>query len=93
MKRYLLVSDECGVYLGSALGFGFWSKLDGAGQDAACTFPSETSVAEHVAGWGEPPNFDVRTIEVEVADRGTPEPAIYATLAECVAAGCEEWSP
>lgn len=42
-----------GVYLGYAMGLGFWTRLDPCGQHAAVTFPSLTIAAAHVASWAE----------------------------------------
>lgn len=86
--RYLLVSDEAGIYLGSYLGLGFWSKLDPVGQDAACTFDSPSDVAQFMATWDNQPNGNVRTVEVTPDIKGG-----YASIAACVAAGLDAWDP
>ncbi len=52
--RALIVSNELGIYLGSFMGLGFWSKLDKAGQDEAVTFPDEESAREYMATWENP---------------------------------------
>lgn len=51
MKKFILIHPEMGVYVGHALGMGFWSKLDDAGQVAAVTFDSEQKAKDHVTGW------------------------------------------
>ena len=35
----VIFHPEMGIYLGSFIGFAFWSKLDAAGQDFAVTAP------------------------------------------------------
>lgn len=40
MKRYLAVSKEAGVFLGTFLGMAFFSDWDSVGQDSAPTFKS-----------------------------------------------------
>lgn len=85
MLRYVLYSDEFGVYLGSFLGFGFWSKVDSAGQDAAVTFGSAKEAIEWAHTW-ETTLKDLKAIPVDCAGRS------YATEKECVAAGISGWS-
>ena len=41
MKAIVIFHEEMGVYLGNALGLGFWSMLDPAGQTSAVCFPDE----------------------------------------------------
>jgi hypothetical protein len=83
---YVVYSDEAGVYLGSALGLGFWSKWDCAGQDSAVVF----NTIEEIENWktncsGAQPGF--RPVEVK-ADDGN-----YASMDACVAAGLPRWDP
>lgn len=40
MKRYLVVSEDAGVYLGEFLGLGFFSEWESGGVDEAVTFES-----------------------------------------------------
>ena len=51
MEKYILVHKEDGVYIGNALGLGFWSRLDNAGQDSAVTFDTAEEAMEHVISW------------------------------------------
>ncbi len=75
-----------GVYLGSCMGLGFWSKLDPVGQDAAVTFPDVSAAEDHMASWecGRP--SDVSFVEV-IADADG-----FASIAACQAAGLPAWS-
>jgi len=50
-EAIVLVRDEWGVYIGFALGFGFWSLIDPAGQPAVVTFVDEDSAIKHVQSW------------------------------------------
>jgi hypothetical protein len=87
-RRFVLYSESLGVYLGSFMGLGFWSKLDPAGQPGAVTLPSEEEASAFVATWeGHEPPADLRAVAVLVVapDR--------ATIAECVAAGLPAWDP
>jgi len=34
----VLYNEEMGIYLGSCMGMGFWTKLDSVGQDAVVVF-------------------------------------------------------
>lgn len=49
----VIVHPKMGIYLGCALGLGFWSKLDAAGQTMATTFENEAQARGHVASWDE----------------------------------------
>lgn len=87
-KRRLLVSRSMGVYLGSCMGMGFWSKLDPVDQPSAVTFDSAETIRNVMAEWdglGSLPS-DMIFPEVEDADGDG-----YATEAECVAAGVDPW--
>lgn len=49
--RIVVVHPEMGIYLGSFLGLGFFSKLDCAGQTCACTFADEADARDFVGSW------------------------------------------
>lgn len=83
--RYLIVDTVMGIYLGSCMGFGFWSKLDPAGQDAAVSFESIADAEAFMATWESGRRGGVRFAPVE------PDDGIYATVAACVRAGLEGW--
>lgn len=87
-KRFILVSKEIGVYLGSCLGMFFWSGLDAVGQDAAVTFPSGKAALDFLVGY--PGKFSP-TDEITVREVTTQDPE-FATIAECVAVGVPDWS-
>lgn len=50
----LIVHPTLGIYLGNAMGLGFWSHLDPCGQDAAVAFPDEDAAQAHTAAWNAP---------------------------------------
>jgi hypothetical protein len=81
----VIYSEENGVYLGSAMGLGFWSKLDPIGQPAATTFDDEAQAQTHMDSWEGGRPADVRLVPV-VADDG-----FYASIAACVRAGLPGW--
>lgn len=81
----VLVHPEWGIYLGNAMGLGFWSKLDPVGQPSAVTFPSERAAREHMATWDPPPVTGVTFHTVR------PDDGEYATMSACVAAGLDGW--
>ena len=82
--RVAIVSKSLGVYLGSCLGLGFWSKLDSAGQSSAVTFADESEASAHVYTWRDvPADYDFVPVE---ADDG-----VYATAAACERAGLGNW--
>ncbi len=100
MKRYVLTHPQMGIYLGSAMGLGFWSKWDTVGQDCAVTFASPEEINRVVETWDDPtPGREGRAVAVEVARQGERDfeqkvgDHWYATIAECVAAGLEAWDP
>lgn len=83
---FVLVHPELGVYLGNALGLGFWSKLDNAGQNSAVTFPSPEAALEHAGTW-DTQQDGLTTVQVN-SDSGD-----WASIEVCVAAGLEPWNP
>lgn len=86
--RKILVSKSMGVYLGSCIGLGFWSKLDSVGQDAAITFESEDEIRKMIATWDGLTSLpsDLQYLDVTADIDGT-----YASISACVAAGAEYW--
>lgn len=86
MKEIIVVSKSMGVYLGSFLGLGFWSKIDAAGQPSAVTFENETALREFTKGWETPLPNDISFLEVNID-----EPPYWASMKECVKAGAEPW--
>jgi hypothetical protein len=68
MKRILLINrkDGWGIYLGSAMGMGFWTLMDCVGQPSAVTFPSEISARDYVRTWKpavDPDSFEYFRID------------------------------
>jgi hypothetical protein len=86
-KHFVIHSNELGVYLGSCMGMGFWSKLDPAGQCEACTFENELQANEYMATWDTQPPKDTKLIPIETKHEQ------YATLAECMMVGIDHWNP
>ena len=90
IAEILIVHDEWGIYLGSFLGLGFWTRLDAAGSTSAVTFPSLAAARTLIESWRpvgidrhDPDDFNY--VEVMVKESGT------ATMEECVAAGQKSW--
>lgn len=91
-KQFVIYSERDGVYLGSSLGLGFWSKLDPVGQDCAVTFKSTMEAIRFMATWDASVELDgVRVVAVE-ADY-VAHGIAYASIARCVEAGLPSWDP
>jgi len=90
MKEYIINSKQLGVYLGSCLGLGFWSKLDAAGQIFACTFETQEDAQKHIDTWEYnehlPGDFEFLEVEIDNVVMGAP-------IEQCVKAGAERWEP
>lgn len=92
MPRVVIVHPEMGVYLGSAMGLGFWSRLDPVDQPSAVTFPTPADAEQHMRTWdGGIPN-GTTTYPVE-PDDFAPDGCVYASVVACVAAGLPAWDP
>lgn len=85
-QAFVIVHPEMGIYLGSCMGLGFWSKLDAVGQPSAVTFSSEEDAEAFMASWDDGKPKGVSLVPV-IPDDGT-----YASVAACVAAGLDGWS-
>jgi len=85
--RFVLTHPEMGVYLGSGLGLGFWSKLDPCGQSAAITFENRVQADYVMTSWnhGRPDGVVIWPV--------MPDQGAYASVAACVTAGLEAWDP
>jgi hypothetical protein len=82
MQSFVIVHPQDGVYLGYAMGLGFFAKLDSVGQTQAAVFPSEQAARDHIASWDDAHNPDgYRYVAV------TTDHAEYATIAELKHAG------
>lgn len=87
--RKILVSESMGVYLGSCMGLGFWSKLDPVGLSEAITFANSQEINQAIATWdgmASLPN-DMKHLDV------LPDHEVYASIDACAAAGAERWNP
>lgn len=82
---YVITHPEIGIYLGSCLGMGFWSKLDPVGQPCAITFQTEKQAEDHMSMWDDGKPEGIR-LHLVIPDSGE-----YASIAACVAAGLEGW--
>jgi len=69
-----------GIYLGSCMGLGFWSKLDSCGQLGVVTFHNEFAAKEYVKSWDNIPE-GIEFTEVY------PDDVQYASIAACVHTG------
>lgn len=89
--RIALYSEEAGVYIGSFVGLGFWTKLDPVSQNAVVTFESELEARDYMATWESGPG-DVRFVEVE-PDVLCPhhDDWRYASMDACERAGLPRW--
>lgn len=66
--KIVITHPEQGIYLGNALGLGFWTLLDSAGQDAAVTFDSISDARSHIRSWdtnSDPDDYDFAEIAVD----------------------------
>ena len=94
MERWILVHKEMGIFLGSCMGMGFWSKLDAAGQEEAVTFDSFMAAAKAISEWGgeqEDP-VEVQTVFLEEPSLQS-DGAVFMTIADAVRNGLPEWLP
>lgn len=97
--RYVLVSRIHGIYLGSALGMGFWTGLDAAGQTEAVTFESPEAGRAHMARWEDPPDPEEATVYSFVpvrvpAHQQDPQTRVaWVTQEQCREAGLPGWDP
>jgi hypothetical protein len=88
-KGWVIYSEEAGVYLGSCMGMGFWSKMDPVGQDAAAVFPTVNDINAYVQSVDNPANFPKFTavqVEIDVNEQ-------WASIQSCVNAGLPAWNP
>ncbi len=85
-KRILIYSEELGIYLGSCLGMGFWSKLEPMKQTGAVTFADGDEAQVFIDTWEQTPS-DLRFVPVEVKDGLH----FFAEMSDCVAAGLPGW--
>lgn len=89
-KAVVMVHVEWGVFIGSAMGLSFWSKLDPVGQDHAAAFSSAAEAEEYVATWDDPPKAEALSFVGVVGARDA-HGNLYASMQACVAAGAAPW--
>lgn len=85
--RYVIVDPEWGIYLGSALGMGFWSKLDPVGQTCAATFGSPVAALDWINTWESSRDRHYSFHAVR------PDTQLHVSIKGCVAAGLDAWDP
>jgi hypothetical protein len=83
-RKYVLTHPEWGIYLGHALGLGFWTLLDVVGQEQACVFDTVEQARKHIASWDHQPKEPPVVRSVVVAS------AHWATVRELRAANLPE---
>ena len=89
-RGFVIVHRDDGIYLGNALGLGFFSKLDPVGQNQAVAFDSIQAATEHLSSWAIAEESDMQAyqfVEVLLNSNGC------ATIEACVKAGLESWDP
>jgi len=84
-NAFLIVHPEYGVYLGSHMGRGYWSKVASVGQPAAVTFATRQEALDYMAEWSVSPPPGIDLVPVQADGPG------YATIAACVRAGAPGW--
>ncbi len=82
---FVIVSPDDGIYIGSCMGMGFWTKLDPVGQTSVVTFDSIQEAEDCMATWkcGRPTGVTFHEVN--------PDDGIYASVQACVHAGLEGW--
>jgi hypothetical protein len=88
VKHVVITHPEMGIFLGSFLGMGVWSKKDSAGQDAAVVFPSEVTARAFLAYL---PDGGRGFSLVPVAPDIALGESRYASVGACVRAGLDPW--
>lgn len=83
---FVIYTEEEGVFLGSCMGLGFWSKLDAVDLGAAVTFPSIDDAEAFMAEWESGSPAGVALVPV-VPDQDDG----YASIEACMRAGLPEW--
>lgn len=84
-KRIVIYHPEMGVYLGSCMGLGFWSKLDPVDQPCARTFSNAGEALEYMQTWDDGPLDDAAFVEVD------PDMGGFASIQACINAGLPGW--
>lgn len=86
MKRIVIVHDEMGIFVGGAMGLGFFSMVDTGGQCVACLWDTEEEAREFVDEWKPKQDPDsYRYVEVEAVLE-------WATVRELISAGLGQYT-
>ncbi len=83
-RSIVITHPELGIYLGSAMGLGFWSELDSVGQIAAPTFENSEQAINYIEGWDQSDHIETYVF-VEVGTRDQ----YYASIDELKSVGLE----
>ena len=90
-RQIVIYTRSEGVYLGSAIGLGFWSKLDPVGQDAAVVFPSIRKAKRIVRNWEDKPTgIQYKQVCADITEK---DGTHYASIEACFRAGLPGWDP
>ncbi len=84
-SSFIVTHPEWGIFLGAAMGLAFWSELESAGQDSACTFGSEADAKAFIAEWPQEVSLWCAIKPITTAEPG------FATVTELIAAGFKGW--
>jgi len=84
----VITHPENGIFIGEALGVGFWSKLDPAGQTCAVCFRDEKDALEFIATWFEvPEGIEFAKVVPDIKNNGS----LYASIQALRNAGLDGW--
>jgi len=82
---YVITCEELGIYLGNAMGMGFWTRIDTCGQPCAVAFVTKADAQAHVRSWLDNNHPDsYRYVECEADLMGD---FLFASIAQLKAAG------
>lgn len=85
-SRFIILHPQDGIYLGNAMGFGFFSRLDSVGQTSVTVFETELQATNHILSWesnDKPSQY--KFVPIETQD------SFFATISELKAAGLTEY--
>ena len=68
-KRFVIVHEIDGIFVGHAMGHAFYSNIDCVGQCCVATFESEEQCATFISDTGDFPMDMFKVIPVEVSDK------------------------
>ena len=82
----VIYSPIDGVFLGSWMGMGMWSKYDATSSSKAVVFPDATAADDHMATWDGGRLSHLRTVEIPENENEQ-----VASREACVRAGLLAW--